>query len=98
VGYILSLESVNGIGPQAVQNGSYAWNLAKQFQKVVTSQLQELGANHIHLFLAVPVALSFFFGQLSRVFGPLTLYEWDFDRRKIPGGGYFPSIKIPIES
>ena len=27
--------------------------------------------------------------------GILTLYEWDFDRQRIKGGGYFPSISIP---
>ena len=69
--------------------------LAEQFQRIIQTNVQDIGATSVHIFMAAPVALAFLMGQLSRVFGPYTLYEWDFDKQRIEGGGYFPSISIP---
>jgi hypothetical protein len=47
----------------------------------------------LHLFSAAPNAFLFFLGQLSRGFGRVQLYEYDFDRN-IPGA-YSLSIQLP---
>ncbi len=95
VGHLLTLEPVNGAGAKAVKDGPHAWQLAEQFQRIVQTNVQDTGATSVHIFMTAPVALAFLMGQLSRVFGPYTLYEWDFNRQRIKGGGYFPSISIP---
>ena len=46
----------------------------------------------VHLFIAGPNAFAFFLGQNQPAFGPVTLYEWDFDGLR--DRNYSPSLEI----
>ncbi len=79
-----------GASNSAVENGAHAWRLSEE----LVQQLRQLGAGpggpHVHLFIAAPNTFTFFLGQHSRAIGPVTVYEFDFDRGR--GAGYAPGF------
>ena len=52
----------------------------------------KLGSATLHSFLATPNAFAFDVGCHSSILGPLTLYEYDFERTG--GGGYAASLAL----
>ena len=87
---------IGGIGPKAVSDGDYAWQLGYQLAK----QLREMLPNtcrKIHLFFAVPVALAYILGHtLRHITQVIQLYEHDFEGHRHQYR-YFPSLLAPYQ-
>ena len=66
----------------------------KTISKIVKKRSIEEKQKNLHIFSASPVALMFFLGQLSRSFGKIVLYEYDFEG--LENNSYFPSFKLPV--
>ena len=78
----------------SVMDGYHAKMLAESISKVVKKRSREEKQNNLHIFSSSPVALMFFLGQLSRSFGKIVLYEYDFEGVK--GNTYSSSLKLPV--
>ncbi len=82
-----------GAGARSVVCGRHAFDLAE----VLAQQINERRIGHrppLHLFIAAPNAFTFFLGQRQPGLGKTTLYEYDFEGAN--GGGYKPSLSLPI--
>ena len=79
----------------AIQSADHALALAQEIKRRIEQRppIEESGV--LHLFPAAPVGLFFYLGMLSRGFGAIQLYEFDFetDGRKT----YRPSMLIRSE-
>lgn len=85
------------LGSNSIRDGAHAYSLSQQISVILkTQRTLEEHTGRIHLFLSAPNSFAFFLGQLSRSFGPLTLYEYDFDTN--PPGAYWPAISLPPPS
>ncbi|RDY72582.1 SAVED domain-containing protein [Halobacillus trueperi] len=71
-------------GASVIKGGGHAWYLADKLATELNSRSFDDREGHMHIFLSGPNALTFFIGQLSKAFGDLSLYEYNFERRK-PG-------------
>jgi len=78
----------------SVIDGYHAKMLADSISKIVKKRSIEEKKKNLHIFSASPVALMFFLGQLSRSFGKIVLYEYDFEG--LENNSYFPSFKLPL--
>jgi hypothetical protein len=84
-----------GPAQNSVRCGAHAALLAEK----LAMYLQALRTTHpfmgarLHLFMAAPNGFCFELGRHAAVLGPLTLYEFDFERRN--GGGYTASLSLP---
>ncbi len=78
----------------SVIDGYHAKILADSISKIVKKRSIEEKQKNLHIFSASPVALMFFLGQLSRSFGKIVLYEYDFEW--LENNSYFPSFKLPV--
>ncbi|MCY3551167.1 MAG: SAVED domain-containing protein [Candidatus Poribacteria bacterium] len=87
---------IRGIGPKAVSDGDYAWQLGYQLAK----QLREMRLNtcrKIHLFFAVPVALGYILGStLGHITPIIQLYEHDFEGQRYKER-YYPSLRVTYQ-
>ncbi len=85
-----------GPSASAIKDGSHAWYLADTIASYINNRPFNERFGTVHIFSSVPNALMFFLGQLSRSFGKVQLYEFDFDN-PLPGA-YTPSISLPLKS
>jgi hypothetical protein len=82
-------------GTASIVDADHAYTLAQHISSQLKTQRNpQERACRIHIFFAVPNALTFFLGQHARSFGSLTLYEYDFDTNA--PGAYSPSVSLPI--
>ncbi|MBW8464314.1 SAVED domain-containing protein [Acidovorax sp.] len=82
-----------GAGARSVVCGQHAFDLAE----ALALQINQRRIEHrppLHLFIAAPNAFTFFLGQRQPSLGKTALYEYDFERAN--GGGYRPSLSLPI--
>jgi hypothetical protein len=79
----------------SVVDGYHAKMLADSISKIVKKRIFEEKQNKLHIFSASPVALMFFLGQISRSFGRLIIYEYDFEG--LENSSYFPSFELPVK-
>lgn len=78
VGTLLVVTPDGGASNQSVKSGSHAFRLAEAL--TATIRATGTGPRRVHLFIAGPNAFAFFLGQNQPAIGPVTIYEWDFDR------------------
>jgi hypothetical protein len=65
-------------GPQAINDGPHARWLADELVRLIGATTARVRPKHVHIFPACPAALAFLIGQEARVWGPATIYEFDF--------------------
>ena len=82
-----------GAGARSVACGQHAFDLAEALALQI-NQKRIQSRPSLHLFIAAPNAFTFFFGQRQPGLGKATLYEYDFEGTN--GGGYKPSLSLPI--
>lgn len=82
-----------GAGARSVACGQHAFDLAEALALQI-NQNRIQSRPPLHLFIAAPNAFTFFFGQRQPGLGKATLYEYDFEGAN--GGGYKPSLSLPI--
>lgn len=82
-----------GTGARSVVCGQHAFDLAEALALQI-NQMRNASRPPLHLFIAAPNAFTFFFGQRQPSLGKTTLYEFDFENAN--GGGYKPSLSLPI--
>ena len=68
-------------------------HLARQAARQALAHLGSI-PNLAFVFVAAPNAFTFFLGQRQPGLGKTTLYEYDFEGAN--GGGYRPSLTLPI--
>jgi hypothetical protein len=78
--------------PTSVRDGLHALQLAQWLVRKIRQRSAWERKGTLHLFIAAPNAFVFFLGQLSRSFGPVQLYEHDFQNER--GAPYWPSIRL----
>ncbi|MCP4655366.1 MAG: CHAT domain-containing protein [bacterium] len=79
----------------SVRNADHALALAQDLKRRIEARTEEEQAGPLHLFFATPGTFAFFLGQLSRGFGEIQLYEWEFEKRG--SREYSPSLRIVPE-
>jgi len=82
-----------GAGARSVECGQHAFDLAEALALQI-NQKRHASRPPLHLFIAAPNAFTFFLGQRQPGLGKTTLYEYDFEGAN--GGGYKPSLSLPI--
>ena len=82
-----------GSGARSVVCGQHAFDLAETLALQI-NQKRCASKPPLHLFIAAPNAFTFFLGQRQPGLGKTTLYEYDFEGAH--GGGYKPSLSLPI--
>lgn len=92
VGKLLVAQPSGGAGARSVVCGQHAFELAEALVRQIVASRS--GVVPVHLFIAAPNAFTFFLGQRQPGLGKTTLYEFDFEGAN--GGGYRPSITLPI--
>jgi hypothetical protein len=92
VGRLLLATPQGGANSRAVASGQHAFDLAESLAQRINAERQVGG--RVHLFIAAPNTFTFFLGQRQPSMGSITLYEFDFEGQN--GGGYAPSIALPI--
>ncbi|HEU4407693.1 MAG TPA: SAVED domain-containing protein [Polyangiaceae bacterium] len=81
------------LGGTAIEGGAHARRLADSLVEHLVGRVRALGVTRLHLFAACPVSLGFLIGQQADVFGPTTVYEFDFGRTR----AYAPGMRIPLK-
>jgi hypothetical protein len=81
-------------GPDVVQGGLHALQLAQDLAMTARRRSPQERAATLHLFASAPNAVLFYLGQLGRSLGTVQLHEHDFDRQR--PGAYIPSLRLPI--
>ncbi len=95
VGRVIELKVPNP-GPASVVDGAHADALALEAVDRIRAVRRVDGREaRVHLFPAAPNGLVFQLGRRSRLLGPTTVYEFDFEN---PHRGYMPGITVPITS
>lgn len=91
----VSAELTEGPSQKSVLCGAHAAALAEKLSMRLQAlrTTKNLSAARLHLFLAAPNGFSFELGRHAAAIGPLTLYEFDFERTH--GGGYTASLSLP---
>jgi len=93
VGRLLIARLNGGAGSQSVASGRHAFDLAEALAVKMKKEKSQDGAL-MHLFIAAPNAFTFFLGQRQPGLGRLVTYEFDFEGQN--GGGYTPSLSLPV--
>lgn len=97
IGRIVKCSLPSGVNNAAIQDADHARILADQLSSYLRSNRTTTERqSKLHIFASAPNALIFFAGQVSRSFGPCTLYEYDFDSNA--PGAYEPSFTFPPEN
>lgn len=78
--------------PTAVRDGAHALRLAQTLGRAIRSRTPAERRGTLHLFAAAPNGLLLFLGQLAPGFGPVQLYEYDFEGRI--HGTYRPTVLL----
>lgn len=82
-------------GPDSIQDGKHAKKLANNISNILKERRDmEEKRNTLHIFGACPVSFIFYLGKLSRSFGKVILYEYDFEG--FENGTYSQSFTLPI--
>jgi len=82
------------ISNASIRDSKHATSLANGISRILKEERTDSDrSGGLHIFSAAPNAFSFFFGQLSGGFGPVTLYEYDFESNLV--GAYSTSITLP---
>ena len=92
VGKLLVARPTCGPGAKSVVCGQHAFELAETLVRQIVASRS--GVAPVHLFIAAPNAFTFFLGQRQPGLGKIMLYEFDFEGMQ--GGGYRPSLTLPI--
>lgn len=92
VGSIVYCRPGNGISQSSVRCGHHAWRMAESLVANLAAIRAREKGGRVHLFMAGPNALAVLLGQHQQAIGPVTLYEWDFERQR--GGGYSPAVQL----
>lgn len=93
---IIQLRPVKGVGPKAISDGEYAWQLGFELQTLLRSALPSK-CHMMHLFFSGPAALAYIFGNtICYITKNIQLYEYDFEglSKELR---YYPSIRLPID-
>lgn len=93
VGSLLVARPTCGAGARSIVCGQHAFDLAEALALKINKVRVESNPP-LHLFIAAPNAFTFFLGQRQPGLGKTTLYEYDFEGTN--GGGYEPSLSLPI--
>lgn len=94
VGRFITYTLPSGSSQQSVLDADHGYCLAQSLSmQLKANRTDTERGKPLHLFIAAPNALVFQIGQLSRSFGPLKLYEYDFDNAAT--GSYQPSFSFP---
>jgi hypothetical protein len=92
VGRVLIARLSSGAGNRSIVCGRHAFDLAETLAARI---MKERGhARAVHLFSAAPNAFVFFLGQRQLSIGPVTLYEFDFERGR--HATYESALSIPV--
>jgi len=94
IGRMLAIRPKNGPGQGGVRNAAHALAIADEVTALIKKRSPDERKGCLHLFAASPNTLIFLLGQLSKSFGSVTLYEYDFEQTR--GGGYEPSLTLPL--
>ncbi|HSR51472.1 MAG TPA: SAVED domain-containing protein [Acidobacteriota bacterium] len=78
-----------------VRDWDHSLALAQQLEAKIRSRSIQERLGVLHVFAAAPKVFLFHLGQLARSFGPLQLYEHDFDS-SVPAA-YEPSLRLPLK-
>lgn len=95
VSKVLVVEAEPEPSTTVVDDGNHAFALAQALKALIDGRDAAEQAGDLHLFIASPGVFAFYLGQLSRGFGTLQLYEFEFEE----GGerNYVPSLRIVPE-
>lgn len=93
VNRILVARPSGGAGAKSVVCGQHAFELAESLVQRVAAA-NSAARTQVHLFIAAPNGFTFFLGQRQPGLGKCTLYEYDFEGAS--GGGYRPSLTLPL--
>jgi len=94
VNRIISFYPGNGPSATSIVDASHAFLLADKIVGLLKKRTLEERKAQIHLFISGPNAFCFFLGQLSRVLGRITVYEYDFEQ--VRTCTYIPAISLPL--
>lgn len=89
VARLITLTPPGGTGPEAVPDSTSAARLAVAAKAAVVQELDERGADMIHLFLATPGGFGLLLGHRWNALRPTTVYE-----HLGAGRGYAPTITV----
>jgi hypothetical protein len=79
--------------PRAIKDESHAYRAAYKAVVILRDKYRRIGASKLNLFLAAPNVFTFILGQQSLLLpGNITLYEYDFDSKKL--GAYIPTFTL----
>lgn len=79
----------------AITNGEHAQQLSDEISKVLTQRTREERLGRLHVFISAPIGFVYYLGSVSRGFGKIVLYEYDYEQNIT--GTYSPSIMFPNE-
>jgi len=97
VGRILAFSASPGPGPAAVRDADHALALAQALSLALrTERTLEERSQTLHLFISAPAGFSFFLGQIAQSFGPVVVYEYDFESNA--PGAYRAGVRLPATS
>lgn len=95
VGRLIHCHTAAGPGQLSVRDGAHAFALAEEVARIVRGARSASSAGlPVHLFLSAPNGVQFYLGQLARMLGPVTLYEFDPEAGAL--GAYKPSVSLPL--
>ncbi|NJL27230.1 MAG: SAVED domain-containing protein [Thermoanaerobaculia bacterium] len=95
VSKILVVEAEPEPSNTVIVDGNHAFALAQALKVLIEARDTAEQAEDLHLFIASPGAFAFYLGQLSRGFGAMQLYEFDFEASG--ERNYVPSLRIVPE-
>jgi len=79
--------------PRAIKDESHAYAAAYRAVVILRDKYRQSGASKLNLFMAAPNVFTFMLGQQSLLLpGNITLYEYDFDSKKL--GAYIPTFTL----
>lgn len=81
IGHIVAFEPPSGPGQQSVAGGQHASLMAEQVSNSIREMKLDDPDTTIHIFAACPNSFLFYLGQNHQGFGPVVVYEFDFDRQ-----------------
>jgi hypothetical protein len=95
VGRVLTFSLKSGPSPTAVRDADHALALTQGLSVALrTERTHDERENTSHLFLAAPVGFSFLLGRFAQGFGPVVVYEYDFESNA--PGAYQPGVRVPV--
>jgi hypothetical protein len=84
---------LTGPQPRPIKNESHAYAAAYKAVEILRDKYRRIGASKLNLFLAAPNVFTFILGQQSLLLpGNITLYEYDYDSKKL--GAYTPTFSL----